>query len=312
MASTVLPRIPINVGRRRAWRRTATGLLWASPAIMGFLLLYLGPMVASLGMSFTDWRIVDTPKWIGFQNWISMLTEDPLFYQSLRVSATYALISVPLRLVLALAISLLMNQKHRLVGLFRTIYYLPSVIAGVSVALLWSWVFHPEFGVINVMLYDIFHIQGPRWLFDPNTALASIIIMSLWSVGGSMLIYLGGLQGVPTDLYDAAEVDGANAIARFFNVTLPMITPVLFFNVVMGFINSFQAFTEAFVMTGGGPVHSTRFYLLHLYQNAFVFFRMGYAAALSWALFVIILLLTIVIFRSSSWWVFYEGEKNRG
>ena len=312
MTSTAIPSISINSVRRRAWRRTATGLLWASPAIAGFLLLYLGPMVASLIMSFTNWRIVDTPKWIGIQNWVEMLTKDPLFYQSLRVSATYALISVPLRLVLALGISLLMNQKHRMVGLFRMIYYLPSVIAGVSVALLWSWVFHPEFGVINVLLYDFFHIQGPRWLFDPNTALASIIIMSLWSVGGSMLIYLGGLQGVPSDLYDAAEVDGAGPVARFFNVTLPMITPVLFFNVVMGFINSFQAFTESFVMTGGGPVHSTRFFLLHLYQNAFVFFRMGYAAALSWALFVIILLLTIVIFRSSSWWVFYEGEKNRG
>lgn len=312
MANSVIRSISTNSVRRRAWRRTATGLLWASPAILGFLFLYMGPMIASLGMSFTNWRIVDTPQWIGLQNWITMFTADPLFYQALRVSATYALISVPLRLILALGIAMLMNQKHKLVGLFRTIYYLPSVIAGVSVALLWSWVFHPDFGVINVLLYDVFHIQGPRWLFDPNTALASIIIMSLWSVGGSMLIYLGGLQGVPTDLYDAAEVDGAGAFAKFRNVTLPMISPVLFFNVVMGFINSFQAFTESFVMTGGGPVHSTYFYLLHLYQNAFVFFRMGYAAALSWALFVIILLLTIFIFRSSSMWVFYEGERNRG
>jgi len=312
MASSVIRGISISSVRRRAWQRTATGLLWASPALLGFLLLYMGPMIASLGMSFTNWRIVGTFQWIGLQNWITMFTADPLFYQSLRVSATYALISVPLRLVLALGIALLMNQKHKLIGLFRTIYYLPSVIAGVSVALLWSWVFHPDFGVINNLLYDFFHIQGPRWLFDPNTALASIIIMSLWSVGGSMLIYLGGLQGVPTDLYDAAEVDGAGAFAKFRNVTLPMISPVLFFNVVMGFINSFQAFTESFVMTGGGPVHSTYFYLLHLYQNAFVFFRMGYAAALSWALFVIILLLTIFIFRSSSLWVFYEGERNRG
>jgi multiple sugar transport system permease protein len=312
MASTFMQNFTFSPERRRWWRRLATGLLWASPAIMGFLLLYLGPMVASLGMSFTNWKIVDTPKWIGFENWVTMLTADPLFYQSLRVSATYALISVPLRLVLALMIALMMNQKHRLVSVFRMIYYLPSVIAGVSVALLWSWVFHPEFGVINTLLYDLFGIQGPRWLFDPDTALASIIIMSLWSVGGSMLVYLGGLQGVPTDLYDAAEVDGAGTFARFWNVTLPMITPVLFFNVVMGFINSFQAFTEAFVMTGGGPMHSTRFFLLHLYQNAFVFFRMGYAAALSWALFVIILLLTIAIFRSSTWWVYYEGEKNRG
>lgn len=302
----------IRAERRRAWRRSATGLLWASPAILGFLLLYLGPMIASLGMSFTNWRIVDTPQWVGLENWVNMFTSDPLFYQSLRVSATYALISVPLRLALALGIALLMNQKHKLVGLFRTIYYLPSVIAGVSVALLWSWVFHPEFGVINVLLYDLFHIQGPRWLFDPNTALASIIIMSLWSVGGSMLVYLGGLQGVPSDLYDAADVDGAGGFSKFRHVTLPMISPVLFFNLVMGFINSFQAFTESFVMTGGGPVHSTRFFLLHLYQNAFIFFRMGYAAALSWALFVIILALTFFIFRSSSMWVFYEGEGNRG
>lgn len=311
MATSVAQMDLIRAGRRRAWRRTLTGLLWASPAILGFSLLFLGPMLASLGMSFTNWKIVDAPKWIGLQNWIEMFTNDPLFYQSLRVSATYALISVPLRLVLALCIALLMNQQHRLIGIFRTIYYLPSVIAGVSVALLWSWVFHPDFGVINVLLYDFFHIQGPKWLFDPNTALASIIIMSLWSVGGSMLIYLGGLQGVPSDLYDAAEVDGAGPFAKFLNVTLPMISPVLFFNVVMGFINSFQAFTESFVMTGGGPGHATRFYLLHLYQNAFVFFRMGYAAALSWALFLIILALTILIFRSSSMWVFYEGEGNR-
>jgi multiple sugar transport system permease protein len=218
---------------------------------------------------------------------------------------------VPLRLVFALAIAMLMNQKHRLTETYRVIYYLPSIISGVPLALLWSWILHPEFGILNLLLWQLFHVRGPRWLFDTRTALPSLILMSLWGVGGSMLIYLAGLQGIPSELQEAAEIDGANPWQRFRNITLPLITPVIFFNLVTGVIQAFQTFTQAFVMTGGGPKHATRFYLLHLYQYAFTFFRMGYASALAWVLFILILALTLLIFRFSSAWVFYQGEVRR-
>ncbi|HXF62750.1 MAG TPA: sugar ABC transporter permease [Caldilineaceae bacterium] len=284
------------------------GWLLVSPWLLGFLALTLGPMIASAYLSFTDWDILTPPRWVGLRNFIFLFTRDEIALLSFRLTITYALLSVPLRLILGLAIALLMNQQVRGIYIFRTIYYLPAVLSGVAVALLWRWVFNSEFGLVNTMLWRLFGIQGPAWLVDPQWVMSAFIVMSLWDVGSPMLIYLAGLQGIPTDLYEAAEVDGANTWQRFWSVTLPLMTPVLFFNLVIGIIGALQVFTQAFIITEGGPNNATMFSILYMYLNAFRFFKMGYASAIAWLLFLLILALTLVVFRSSSLWVHYEGE----
>jgi multiple sugar transport system permease protein len=208
-------------------------------------------------------------------------------------------------------IALLMNQSVKLIALWRTIYYLPAVVSGVAVAMLWLWVFNPDVGLLNRFLAT-FGITGIGWLSSTKWALPALIIMSLWNVGGGMVIYLAGLQGIPTDLYEAAHIDGASAWRRFWRITIPMMTPVLFFQLIMGIIGTLQVFTNAFVMTQGGPSNATLFYVLYLYQNAFSFMKMGYASALAWILFLIILALTLVTFWSSNRWVYYEAEERKG
>jgi multiple sugar transport system permease protein len=215
------------------------------------------------------------------------------------------LFNVPINLVLGLCIALLLNQKIRGLGFFRTVFFLPSVTAGVAVSLLWLWIFNPRFGVINVLLGQI-GIKGPTWLGSETWALPALIIMSVWGVGGSMLIYLAALQGIPTPLYEAATIDGATHFRKFIHITIPMISPVLLLNLIMGVIGSFQVFTQAFVMTSGGPNYATLFYVLYLYQHAFQWFNMGYASALAWVLFVIILICTFLILKMSRDWVYYE------
>jgi multiple sugar transport system permease protein len=285
--------------------------IWAylliGPWIVGFIIFTLGPMIASLIFSFSDYSITSSPIFIGLGNFVELFTKDYRFWHSMRVTLTYALVAIPLGLVLGLLLALLLNAKVPGIAVWRTIYYTPSVVSGVAVAILWSYLFNPFYGVINWLL-SILNIKGPGWLADPQWALPALIIMSLWSVGGGMIIYLAGLQGIPTALYEAAEIDGANAIHRFFKITLPLITPVLFYNLVTGIIGTFQYFTNAFVMTSGGPLEATLFYNLYLYNNAFRYGRMGYASALAWVLFLVVLVLTMVVFRSSSAWVYYEGE----
>ncbi len=188
---------------------------------------------------------------------------------------------------------------------------MPSVISGVAVSLLWMWIFNPEFGILNFLLWKLFHIQGPAWLMSEEWVIPALIIMSLWGIGGDIVIYLAGLQGIPTELYEAAEIDGANSFNKFLNITIPMMSPVLLFTLIMGIINSFQVFTQAYVMTGGGPHYASLFYVLYIYQNAFQFFSMGYASALSWILFLIMLVLTALIFKSSPLWVYYESTRER-
>jgi multiple sugar transport system permease protein len=278
---------------------------------LGFLIFTLGPMLASVYYSFTEYPILASPRWIGIGNYRTMLTDDEFFYQSLKVTVVYSLISVPLNLIVGFMIAILLNQDIRWVTVWRTVYYLPSIIAGVAVALLWQWIFNADFGLANYLL-RLIGIKGPSWLLDPQWALFSLIVMSLWGVGGGMVIYLAGLQGIPTVLYEAAEIDGAGALRRFAHITLPMVSPVIFFNLIMGIIGTFQTFTQAFIMTGGGPRRATYFYMLHLYNNAFQWLKMGYASSLAWVLFFIILGLTLLVLRSSSAWVFYQGEiKNR-
>ncbi len=288
--------------------------LWAyvlvSPWVIGFFIWTAGPMLASFFLSFTEYNVVSPLVWLGTANYRGIFTVDPLFWQSLKVTFTYAIMSLPAGLVVGLAVALLLNLNVPGLSIWRAIYYLPSVIAGVAVAVLWQYVLNPRFGVLNWAL-SLVGIKGPGWLADPNWALSSLAIMSLWGAGGGMILYLAALQSVPTALYDAAKIDGANAWHRLRHVTLPMISPVIFFNLVMGTIGTFQYFTNAFVMTQGGPVNATLFYNLYLYNNAFRYFRMGYASALAWILFVIILFFTLLIFRSSSVWVYYEGQLRR-
>ena len=300
--------------RRRSWRKFVRknyeGWLFASPWIIGFLLWTFGPMIASFGLAFTEWDLFSPARWVGLEN-VNEMLRDPLVGKALKVTTLYALVSVPLSIFFGMSLALLLNAKIRGLRFYRTAFYLPSVLSGVAVALLWRWLFSPEFGLINLMLSYV-GISGPSWLGDERWALPSLVMMSIWGVGASTIIYLAGLQGIPTDLFEAAEVDGARGWDRLIHITLPMMTPVLFFQLVVGFIAALQIFTQAYIMTNGGPNNATMFMILYLYRNAFQFFRMGYASALAWVLFIYILVLTVLIFRSSSSWVYYEGEEKKG
>jgi multiple sugar transport system permease protein len=300
-----MPRRLSSARREALW-----GFVFIGPWLLGFLALKLGPMIASAYLSMTEYAMVAPPEFLGLANFEKIFANDPAFWDALKVTLVYALFSVPAGLTLALLVALLLNQKVPGLRLWRTIYYLPAVVSGVAVAMLWTWIFHSEFGLINLALRAL-GLQGPAWLADPDWALSALILMSLWGIGGGMVINLAGLQGIPTDLYDAASIDGAGRVRQFFHITIPMLSPVLLFNLVMGVIDAFQYFTNAYIMTGGGPGRATLFYNLYLYQNAFKYYKMGYASALAWVLFVIILLLTLLIFKSSPLWVYYEGTIKR-
>ncbi len=294
---------------RRVFRNNLDGWLFASPWIIGFILWTLGPMLASLFISFTDWDLITTPQFVGAENFVRLFNDD-LVWQALKVTTIYAVTSVPLHIIFGMGLALLLNGQIRGLHFYRTAFYLPSVLSGVAVALLWRWLFSTEFGLFNTLLSYV-GIVGPSWLGDPAWALPSLVFMSLWGVGAGTIIYLAGLQGIPTDLYEAAQVDGASSWTRFWNITLPMMTPVLFFQLVTGFIAALQIFTQAFIMTSGGPNNATLFFLLYLYRNAFEYFRMGYASALAWVLFIYILVLTLIFYKSSDRWVYYEGDDKR-
>jgi multiple sugar transport system permease protein len=287
--------------------------LVTSPWTIGFLIFTVIPMVMSLYLSFTNWNVLSPPQWIGLQNYVRMFTNDPDFYQSLKVTTLYTITSVPLQMIIALFLAILLNEATRAVGFFRTAFYIPSIVASVASAVLWTWIFNPRFGPLNGLLRTL-HLGAPNWLNDPNYALAALVIMSTWGVGGQMLIFLAGLKGVPKSLYEAAEVDGANRWTRFRRITLPMLSPTIFFNLIMSMIGAFQTFDAAFVISTahsgqiGSPLKSTLFYLLHLYQEGFSYLNMGYASALAWVLFIVILAVTLFINRTSKRWVFYSGE----
>lgn len=278
------------------------------PAIIGIILFWLGPMVASLYLSFTEYDILSSPEWIGLQNYRDLI-DDELFWKSFRITTMYSVISVPLVLCTALGLAVLLNQQFRGIIFFRSVFYLPTVMSGVAVATLWRWIFNDEFSIVNVLL-DKIGITGPGWLIDDTWAIRALIITSLWTIGGSMLIFLAGLQSIPEDLYEAAEIDGASAFRRFTSITIPMISHVTFFNLILGIIGALQVFTEAFVMTGGGPNNSTLLLSLYLYRNAFEYLKMGYASAIAWVMFMVVLLLTLVVFRSAPFWVHYESERS--
>ena len=293
------------------------GYLFLTPWLLGLIFFTAGPVVLSFYMSFTSWTLLSPPRWVGLENYSRLLANDSLFYQSLYNTLYYVMFSVPLSMAIALALALLVNQKVRGVQVFRTIFYLPSVTNMVAVSVLWLWIFNPEFGLLNSAL-RVFGIEGPLWLQSESWSKPSLILMSLWSVGGGMIIYLAGLQGIPQPLYEAAELDGAGPWQKFRSITLPMLTPAVFFNLVMNLIGSFQVFTQAYVMTGskvpgseGSPANSTLFYVLYLYKKAFQQFKMGDAAAMAWILFIVIFTLTLIQFKLSRRWVYYEAGEAR-
>jgi multiple sugar transport system permease protein len=282
--------------------------LFAAPAILGLLLFSLGPMVASFFLSFTSYDMLSAPTWTGLENYRNLVS-DELFRKSLAVSLIYGLVSVPATMIIALVLAILLNSKLPALAFFRSAYYLPSVISGVAIAMLWKWLYNGEYGLINAAL-SLVGIDGPSWLTDERWALRALIIMSLWGFGGAMLIYLAGLQGVPKELYEAARVDGASRFRQHLHVTVPMLSSVTLFNLIMGIISSLQVFAEPFVLTGGGPNNATLLLSVYLYQNAFEYLKMGYAAAIAWVAFAIIFLLTLLVFRSMPIWVHTETDES--
>lgn len=283
------------------------GFMFIAPWLFGFLALTIGPVIFSFIISLTQWDMINPPKMVGLGNYSTIITDDFRFRQSLKVTAIYALVSVPLGMIFSLALALLLNLNLKGMRIYRAIFYIPAILPPIAVSMVWLVLFNAQNGILNVLLGKIG--LGPvPWLTEPSWALPSFILMSLWGIGGGMIIYLAGLQGVPTQLYESAEIDGAGGWSKFINVTLPMISPTILFNLIMGIIGSFQVFASSFVMTQGGPAYATLFYVLYLYQNAFMYLKMGYACALAWILFLVILALTLLMLSVSKSWVYYESE----
>ncbi len=296
----------LNLTSPLARREALSFYLLISPWLIGFLVFLAYPMLRSLYLSFTSYNLLSPPEWVGLRNFERILS-DADFWQSLKVTLLYALGSVPGGTLIALALAMVLAQKLRGVNIWRTIFFLPSILSSIAVAVLWSFIFRPKDGLLNMVLGWV-GIQGPDWLLSEQWALPAMIIMSWWSVGGQIVIYLAGIKGIPEVLYEAAEIDGATSWAKFRFVTIPMLSPTIFFNVVLAIIGALQVFDVGFVLTRGGPNNATLFYMLNLYQRAFQMTQMGYASALAWILFIIIMGITLLVIRSSAAWVYYESE----
>jgi len=295
----------MSLGRREA----IFFYIFIAPWLIGLLVFTVGPIIASLYYSFSDYAIVAAPDFIGLANYIRAFTKDRLFWKSLGNTFYYVGIGVPLRVIFAFLLASLLNADIKGRLFYRIAYYVPSIIPGVASAVLWIILLNPKLGMVNLIL-GLFGVPTINWLGNPAWSKPAMILMSLWGVGGSMVIYLAGLQSIPISLYEAADIDGAGRLGKFWHVTIPLMTPTILFNLVTQIIGSFQVFGSAFIMTGGGPLNSTRFYMLHLYEYAFNSFKMGYASALAWVLLVIILAFTMLVFRSSTAWVFYSGGRD--
>lgn len=290
---------------KRAWP-----YLFILPWIIGFLVFTLGPLVLSFVMSFFDWSITGTPKFRGLGNYIEMFTTDDQALKSLSISLKYAAIFVPLNMIIALVLAMLISQPVKGAKFFRTIFYIPAVISGVAVSIIFGWLLNGNYGVINYLLF-LLGIDGPQWLVDPKWAIIAVIFASAFGVGSMMLIFYTDIKNIPIDLYEAAAIDGAGPARQFFSITLPMITPTILFNLITSIISSFQQVTLVMLLTNGGPMKSTYFYGLMTYNNAFKFHKLGYASANAWVMFIIILLLSALVFKSSDTWVFYESTANK-
>jgi multiple sugar transport system permease protein len=288
-------------------REAIAGYLFISPWAIGFLVFVLGAMIASLVISLYDTNLLNRTQFVGLRNYEAALN-DPLFWKSLTVTSYYTFTVVPLQTIAALFMALLLNQKLLGQGIFRTIFYLPSMVSSVALISVWWWMFNRDLGLINGALALIGISPGPAWLNSEQWAMPAIIIMTVWGSGGSMLIFLGGLQAISQELYEAAMIDGASTVRRFIHITIPMLSPTIFFSLVMGIIGSFQVFNASYLLTAGGPNNATLTFVLFLYRRTFEALRFGYGSALAWILFGIILLFTLLIFRSSNRWVYYEAE----
>ncbi|WCF08197.1 sugar ABC transporter permease [Paenibacillus thiaminolyticus] len=307
-------------GKRAGWSKKERhyvylGLAFASPWIIGFLVFTVYPFFGSLYFSLTDYDLFSSPRWVGLDNYKHIIA-DSGFYKSLGNTLFMAFVSVPITLTCSLLIALLLNTKVKGINYYRTIFYLPSVIPIVASALLWTWMLNPDFGLINMVLRSL-GLPDPAWLLDPRYTKPSLILMSLWGSGAGALIFLAALQGVPKQYYEAAQVDGANWWHRFWRITVPALSPIILFQLIMGLIGAFQIFTESYILAGGkvdggkslgGPDQSLLFYAVNLYQEAFVYLKMGYASALAWILFLIVLLITFVLLKTSGRWVYYGGD----
>ena len=292
----------------RSWQRNGAGYLFLVPWFIGFFGLTAGPMAISLYLSFTDFDLLTSPEWVGTENYVRMVTEDPKFLASMRVTFVFVIFSVPLKLAFALGVALLLNRGMRGLPLYRALFYLPSLLgASVAIAILWRQIFAQD-GLVNDFLAQ-FGIQGPAWISSPHYALWTIILLAIWQFGSPMIIFLAGLRQIPQDMYEAASLDGASPLRQFRKITLPLLTPVIFFNAIIQTIEAFKSFTPAFIISGGtgNPINSTLFYSLYLYQEAFGFFRMGYASALAWVLLVLVGLFTAFSFLTSKYWVHYDA-----
>lgn len=304
--ATVARRLRVPALLRREW----AGYLFLAPWLVGFLCFTLGPVLVSLYLSFTKFDLLRPPQWIGAENYVRMFTGDYRFFQALRVTFTYLVFEVPLKLAFALLIAVILDKAVRGGGFYRALLYLPSLLGGsVAIAVLWRQLFDGN-GAVNRIALELFGIQGPSWISNPDTAIYTLIILAIWQFGSPMVIFLAGLRQIPQDLYEAASMDGASRWRQFRKITLPLLAPVIFFNMVLQTIEGFKAFTPAFIISGGtgGPVDSTLFYTLYLYQEAFAYFRMGYASALAWVLLIVIAAFTAVSFVTSKYWVYYEDD----
>lgn len=286
-----------------------TGYLFILPWLVGLLAFTAGPIFASLYLSFTRYNVLQPAQWVGGGNYVQLL-HDPLFFTALGNTFFMVIVGLPLNIVTAFGLALFLNRAVRGVAIYRTMFYMPAIVPGVANAVLWLWLLNPSLGLVN-MLLAVVHISGPAWLVSPTWAKPGMVLMGVFSTGTTMIIYLAGLQGVPTHLYEAAQIDGAGWWWRFWAVTVPMMTPTLFFTVIIGTINTLQIFAQSYIMTQGGPVNSTLFVVYYLFNNAFAYFKMGYASAIAWILFLIILALTAMQLLGAPRWVHYEGDIKR-
>ena len=313
MAQTQLS--TINNRKKYNLKAILAPYLFIAPWIIGFIAFTLGPLIFSLIMSLYKWPVIGKKEFVGLANYVNMFKDDPQFYKSLAITLKFAVVFVPLNLIIALILALLITRPVRGVKVFRTIYYLPTVVSGVAISIIWGWILNSEYGILNYFL-SLFGINGPKWLTDPKWAIITIVMASAWGVGTMMLIFYTAISSISKDMYEAAYIDGASSIRSFFSITLPLITPTLLFNLITSTIAALQQLTLALLLTGGGPMKSTYFYGLYVYNNAFKHFKLGYASANAWFMFIVILILTAAIFKSSPTWVFYENEtvanKKRG
>lgn len=294
----------------KRWDAPVAGYLFISPWLIGFFGLTAYPLLLSLYYSFTNYTLLRPIEWVGTKNYVNIFTSDPKFEESLRATFQYVIASVPLKLVAALLIAMLLNKAVRGIGIYRTAIYFPSLIGGsIAVSMLWRNIFGVE-GIFNKIIAT-FGFEGKGWITSPDTAMSTLVLLAVWQFGSAMVIFLAGLKQIPNDLYEASSVDGANQFVQFFRITLPMLSPIIYFNLIMGVINAFQMFTSAFVITNGGPMNSTYVYALYLYERAFSRYQLGYSSALAWIMLVIIVIASLIIAGTSRYWVFYETETER-